>query len=327
MLLVGDIGGTKTDLAIFSTAGGLDIESQATFRSANYPSLEAIVQEFLAGKETPITRAVFGVAGPVVNGRSKVTNLPWHLVEETMQQTLNIPVVRLLNDLEAIAYAVPHLPVTELETINGDPASPPPAGHKGIIAPGTGLGEAILFYHDQNYHVIASEGGHAAFGPTDALQLELLRYLLGKFNHVSYERVCSGGLGIPNVYAYLKESRHAEESPTVTTALQATHDPTPVIIGAALNNECELCIATLRVFISILGTEASNLALKIMSGGGIYLGGGLPPRIVSKLKDGPFMAAFLNKGRFSELLSHIPVYVIMTKQPGLWGSAHYGLQL
>lgn len=327
MLLVGDIGGTKTDLAIFSTTGGLHIETQATFRSANYPSLEAIAQEFLAGKGVTITRAVFGVAGPVVNGRSKVTNLPWHLVEESMQQTLNIPIVRLLNDLEAIAYAVPHLPATELETINGDPASPPPAGHKGVIAPGTGLGEAILFYQNQNYHVIASEGGHAAFGPTDALQLELLRYLLGKFNHVSYERVCSGGLGIPNIYAYLKESRHAEESPTVTAALQATQDPTPVIIGAALNNECELCIATLWVFISILGAEASNLALKIMSSGGIYLSGGIPPRIVSRLKEGTFMGAFLNKGRFSELLSHIPVYVIMTKQPGLWGSVYYGLQL
>lgn len=326
MLLIGDIGGTKTDLAIFSTSGNLQIEAQATFKSAGYPSLEAIAQEFLAGKNVTITGAVFGVAGPVVNGQSKVTNLPWHIREDTLQSTLNIPVVKLLNDLEAIAYAVPHLPPHELEVINGDAASIP-AGHKGVIAPGTGLGEAILFYQDHTYHVVPSEGGHAAFGPTDALQIELLRYLLGKFNHVSYERVCSGGLGIPNIHAYLKESRHAEESPAVTAALQESNDPTPIIIGAALRNECELCATTLRVFISILGTEAGNLALKIMSSGGIYLGGGIPPRIVPKLKDGAFMAAFLNKGRFSELLSRIPVYVIMTKQPGLWGSAHYGLQL
>jgi glucokinase len=326
MLLIGDIGGTKTDLALFSTPGELHIKAQATFKSADYPSLEAIVQEFLADKNVNIIGAVFGVAGPVVNGQSKVTNLTWHIREDTLQATLNIPAVKLLNDLEAIAYAVPHLPSHELEVINGDPAHLP-AGHKGVIAPGTGLGEAILFYHDYNYHVIASEGGHAAFAPTDALQIELLRYLLGKFNHVSYERVCSGGLGIPNIYDYLKESRHAEEAPTVTAALQETTDPTPVIINAALRNECELCVATLRIFISILGTEAGNLALKIMSSGGIYLGGGIPPRIVPRLKDGTFMAAFLNKGRFSNLLSRIPVYVIMTKQPGLWGSAYYGLQL
>jgi glucokinase len=326
MLLVGDIGGTKTDLALFSTSGKLQIEAEATFRSADYPSLEAIVQEFLAARPVAISRAVFGVAGPVVNGQSKVTNLSWHIREEAMQATLNIPVVKLLNDLEAIAYAVPHLSSQELEVINGDPAAIP-AGHKGIIAPGTGLGEAILFYHDQNYHVIPSEGGHAAFGPTDALQIELLRYLLGKFNHVSYERVCSGGLGIPNIYAYLKESRHAVEAPAVAAALQETNDPTPVIIQAALREECELSMATLQVFISILGTEASNLALKVMAHGGIYLGGGIPPRIVPKLKDGSFMNAFLNKGRFSGLLSQVPVYVIMTRQPGLWGAAYYGLQL
>jgi glucokinase len=155
----------------------------------------------------------------------------------------------------------------------------------------------------------------------------LLRYLLDKFNHVSYERVCSGGLGVPNIYAYLKESRSAEEAPQVALALRQNSDPTPIIIGAAMANECELCRATLNTFVAILGAEAGNLALKVMATGGVYLAGGIPPKILSKLKDGTFMAAFVNKGRFADLLRHIPVYVVLNENPGLLGAAYYGLTL
>jgi len=325
MLLVGDIGGTKTDLAIFATNGELQPQAQATFKSAAYPSLEAIVQEFLAGNPASITKAVFGVAGPVVSGQSQITNLPWHISEETMRNRLNIPVVKLLNDLEAIAHAVPYLPEQDLEPLNGDRLDTTLGQHKAVIAPGTGLGEAVLFHHDDTFHVIASEGGHADFAPTSLFQMGLLQYLISKHNHVSYERVCSGGLGIPNIYNYLKEHRYAQENPQVAAALKSAADPTPVIIQAALQEECDMCLETLNVFVSILGSEAGNLALKVMATGGIYLGGGIPPRILTKLKDGMFMAAFVKKGRFSDTLARIPVYVILNKKSALLGAAHYAL--
>lgn len=327
MLLVGDIGGTKTNLAIFSVKNKPEFEIEATFKSTDYSSLEAVVQKFTTETGATFSKAVFGVAGPVVNGQSKVTNLPWLISEKTLSDTLNLSSVKLLNDLESIAYAVPHLADNDLAPLNAEQMKPDLGGHKAVIAPGTGLGEAILFHHNHNYHVLPSEGGHTDFAPTSLFQIELLRHLLGKFNHVSYERVCSGGLGIPNIYAYLKESRYSPESKQVTEALQRAKDPTPIIVRAAVAGECELCIATLNVFVSILGAEAGNLALKVMATGGIYLGGGIPPRILSKLKDGTFMAAFVHKGRFAELLAQIPVYVILNDKTALLGAAYYGLEL
>lgn len=329
MLLAGDIGGTKTHLAIFSISHEPKPEQEAIFKSADYPSLEAIAQKFLAETGTIITKAVFGVAGPVVNGQSKITNLPWVISEANVSQAIQLSgeSVKLLNDLESIAYAVPHLSPIDLTALNSGQMDPNLGGHKAIVAPGTGLGEAILFYHNHQYHVLPSEGGHADFAPNNSLQMGLLRYMLDRYNHVSYERVCSGGLGIPNIYAYLKETRSTEESPQVAADLQQGGDPTPVIIQAALGNESELCRATLNTFVSILGAEAGNLALKVMATGGIYLGGGIPPKILNKLKDGTFMAAFVNKGRFGELLSRIPVYVILNENPGLLGAAYYGLTL
>ncbi|MBE7472270.1 MAG: glucokinase [Anaerolineae bacterium] len=329
MLLAGDIGGTKTHLALYSLDATPIQQQEAIFKSADYPSLEAIVQEFLAQTAVTVKQAAFGVAGPVVNGESKITNLPWHITESNLCQTLQLSpgAVKLLNDLESIAYAVPHLSAADLSPLNSEQLDPTLGGHKAVIAPGTGLGEAILFHHHNRYHVMPSEGGHTDFGPVNAVQMGLLRFLLDRFNHVSYERVCSGGLGIPNIYAYFKETRPNEESPTVRAALAQSPDPTPVIIQAGLNNECELCRATLNTFVSILGAEAGNLALKVMATGGIYLGGGIPRKILAKLRDGTFMAAFVNKGRFAGLLSHIPVYIILHENPGLLGAAYYGLTL
>lgn len=329
MLLAGDIGGTKTHLAIFSSGTNPTNEKDAIFKSADYPSLEAIVQEFLTGAGMTVAKAVFGVAGPVVSGESKITNLPWRITEANLSQMLQLPPasVKLLNDLEAIAYAVPHLAANDLACLNGDNMDPNLGGHKAVIAPGTGLGEAILFHHNHQYHILPSEGGHADFAPRNNLQIGLLHYLLDKYNHVSYERVCSGGLGIPNIHDYLRHVRAAEESSQVAEALRQAADSTPIIIQAAINQECELCRATLSTFVSILGAEAGNLALKVMATGGIYLGGGIPPRILAKLRDGNFMAAFVNKGRFADLLARIPVYVILNQSPGLWGAAHYGFKL
>lgn len=323
MLLAGDIGGTKTNLALYDPATGLTPTAQQTFKSARYPSLKAVVADFLADVGLPVDRAVFGVAGPVVGGRASATNLPWLIDEAALREALGLEGVRLLNDLEATAYGIPHLSPGDLFPLNDAPAR---SGTKAVIAPGTGLGEAILFYQGGHYHVIPSEGGHADFGPTNLLEIRLLRYLIGKFGHVSYERVASGK-GLPNIYAFLKKNRYAEETPEMRKALRKATDPTPIIVQKAMAGECELSMATLNTFVSVLGAEAGNLALKVVATGGVYLGGGISPKILGKLKDGTFMAAFVNKGRFAELLAQIPVYVIMNERTALLGAACYGLDL
>ena len=321
MLLAGDVGGTKTNLALYAPEGGLVPETEATFKSAQYPSLEAVVSEFLVRAALPVEKAVFGVPGPVVDGHSTTTNLPWVIYEATLRAALGVQQAKLLNDLEATAYGVPNLPTSDLHVLND---ASPRSGTKIVVAPGTGLGEAILFFRDGHYHVIPSEGGHADFAPTNLLEIRLLRYLMGKFGHVSYERVCSGS-GMPNIYAFLKKQRYAEELPEMKKALKQAADPTPIIVQKAMAGECELSIATLNTFVSILGAEAGNLTLEVMAMGGVYLGGGIPPKILTKLKDGTFMASFVNKGRFAEMLAKVPVYVILNEKTALFGAACYGL--
>jgi glucokinase len=323
MLLAGDVGGTKTNLALYAPEGGLNPETEATFKSAEYPSLEAVVSEFLVRAALPVEKAVFGVPGPVVDGHSTTTNLPWVIYEAKLQAALGIQQAKLLNDLEATAYGVPNLPDSDLHTLND---ASPRSGTKIVVAPGTGLGEAILFFQNGHYHVIPSEGGHADFAPTNLLEIRLLRYLMGKFGHVSYERVCSGS-GIPNIYAFLKKQHFAEELPEMKKALKQAADPTPIIVQKAMAGECDLSIATLNTFVSILGAEAGNLTLEVMAMGGVYLGGGIPPKILTKLKDGTFMASFVNKGRFAEMLAKVPVYVILNEKTALFGAACYGLGL
>jgi len=321
MLLAGDVGGTKTNLALYSTGSGLAPQAEATFKSADYPSLEAVAKEFLADTGLPADRAVFGVPGPVIDGHSTTTNLPWIIREAALQEALGVQQAELLNDLEATAYGVPNLPASDLYIINDVPDQ---RGTKVVVAPGTGLGEAILCYRDGHYQVIPSEGGHADFAPTNLFEIRLLRHLKGKFGHVSYERVCSGS-GIPNIYGYLKKQRFAQELPEMKRALKQSADPTPIIVQKAMAGECELSIATLNAFVSILGAEAGNLTLKVMATGGVYLGGGIPPKILTKLKDGTFMASFVNKGRFAEMLARVPVYVILNEKTALFGAACYGL--
>lgn len=323
MLLAGDVGGTKTNLALYSTDGDLVPEVQKTFASASYPSLEAVAKEFLVETGATVERAVVGVAGPVVEGKCAATNLPWTMDEGVLKRELGLVEAKLLNDLEATAYGVPHLEAEDLFVLNDAPAR---SGTKAVIAPGTGLGEAILFFKDGRYHVLPSEGGHVDFGPNSLFEIELLRYLMGKFAHVSYERVCSG-LGLPFIYEYLRDNRYAPEVPGVAQALREAEDSTPVLVRAAMSGECELCIAALNTFVSVLGAEAGNLALKVMATGGIYVGGGIPPRILPKLRDGTFMAAFVNKGRFADTLSHVPVYVVLNPKTALLGAAWYGFDL
>lgn len=326
MLLAGDIGGTKTNLAIFSSQAGLRAPlAEATFPSGKYRCLEDIVQEFIKQVSMPVNQASFGVAGPVDDGQAAITNLPWIIEEQNIRQTLHLSSVHLINDLEAIAYAVPILEPADVHTINAGETSP--GGGIAIIAPGTGLGEAYLTWDGTRYRAYPSEGGHASFAPSNDDEMGLLQYLRGHFGHVSFERVCSGS-GLPNIYAYLRDSQYAVETPTIAAQLVAADDPTPVIVQAALDPDtpCSLCQATLNMFLSILGTEASNLALKILATGGIYLGGGIPPRILNTLENGRFLTAFRNKGRFSDLMSRIPVRVILNPKTALLGAARYGLE-
>jgi glucokinase len=321
MMLAADIGGTKTTLMIFSSEAELGAPRvEETLPSGHYPSLEALVGEFLGKVNVKVERASFAVAGPVIGRQAKITNLPWVMDEVHLAEALNLSAVYLLNDLLAIAHVVPSLGPADLYTLNkGELVHD---GAIAVVAPGTGLGEAYLTWDGTRYQAYASEGGHGDFAPGNPREAELLRYLWTRYEHVSYERVCSGK-GLPNIYAYLKEVGYAEEPAWLAEQLAAAGDPTPVIINTALNEDgpSELCTATLTTFISILGAEAGNMALKVLATGGVYLGGGIPPRILSALKRGGFMEAFKRKGRFSDLMSRIPVYVILNPRAALLGAA------
>jgi glucokinase len=326
-LLAGDIGGTKTDLAILSPEAGLRAPLvEATFPSGDYPGLEALAREFLTQVDFKVNRACFGVAGPVVNGRATITNLPWIMTETQLAKALNVDSVFLLNDLAAIANAIPALDSSDLYTLNEGKADQ--TGALAVVAPGTGLGEAYLTWDGTRYNAYASEGGHSDFAPANPCQMELLAYLQDRIGHVSYELVCSGK-GLPNIYNFLKDRSYAPEPAWLAAELAQAKDKTPVIAQAALNQNqpVELCVATLDIFVSILGAEAGNMALTVMASGGVYLGGGIPPRILSVLEQEQFMAAFRNKGRFSELLRSIPVHVILNPKAALLGAACYGLAL
>jgi glucokinase len=323
MLIAGDIGGTKTLLALYvPESGARKPIAQAEFHSADYHSLEDIVRAFIEQTNRPVEAACFDVAGPVINGRAHLTNLPWVLDEGMMEQTLGLKRVMLLNDLKAVAYAVPHLLPEDVHTINEGRADP--HGPMAVIAPGTGLGEAFSIWNGSTYVACSSEGGHADFAPTDETQAALRHYLSDRYGHVAYERVCSGS-GLPNIYDFLRDSKFAPEPAALAAILAQAADRTPIIVEAAMQDPAEaLCGATLDLFVSILGAEAGNLALKVLATGGVYLGGGIPPRILSRLDDGRLMRAFVSKGRFADLLAKVPVKVITT-QAALLGAALYGL--
>jgi glucokinase len=327
LLLAGDIGGTKTSLAVFSSEAGPRAPlTEITFTSADYSSLEELVRAFLTQVPWKVDGASFGVAGPVVSGRAKITNLPWAIDEAHLRKALKLPSVRLLNDLAAIAHAVPILEPGDLHTLN--PGRSEPRGTRAVIAPGTGLGEAFLAWEGSRYRAYASEGGHVDFAPTDALELELLRYLLERYEHVSYERVCSG-IGIPNIYSFLNQSGRAKEPAWLKEQLASAPDATPIIVDAALDEKrpCAICTETLNVFIRILGAAAGNLALSVLATGGIYLGGGIPPRILPLLRNERFLQAFTSKGRMSKLLARVPVQVILNPKSALLGAACHGLEV
>lgn len=325
VVLVGDIGGTKTVLALFPPDEDAPAPLvEAVFPSREYPSLGACVTAFLDGQDVTVRAACFGLAGPVDGDRARITNLPWRIEAATLSAVMGGARVRLLNDLAAIANAVPYLGPDDLYVLNeGERA---PGGSMAVIAPGTGLGEAFLTWDGTRYRAHASEGGHTDFGPTNAQEAGLLAYLQKKLGHVSYEQVCSG-LGIPNLYAYLKDSGFAEEPDWLAAELAAAVDKTPVISSAAQDTErpCPLAAEALRMFVSILGAEAGNMALKVYATGGVVLGGGIPPRILSMLEAPGFLKAFCDKGRFEDVLAKVPIHVIKNPKVALLG-AYYALR-
>jgi glucokinase len=323
MLLAGDIGGTKTVLALFTAEGGPHQPLHvARYASSDFSSLISIIQAYLDKTNARPSLTSFGVAGPINDGQVKVTNLPWVVDAERISQKTGDIAVFLINDLEAIAYSIPTLQSSDLASIKAGEREA--QGPIAVIAPGTGLGEAFLFWDGQRYRPIPSEGGHTDFAPATSLELELLAYLQPKMKHVSYERVCSG-LGIPNLYDFFRDSEKYPEPDWLRQKLAGLPDKTPIILQAAMEERGDICIATLDLFMSILGSEAGNLVLQVLATGGVYLGGGIPPRILSRLHGGSFLQAFTRKGRFSDLLLRVPVDVIINDQAALFGAANYGL--
>ncbi len=325
MLLAGDIGATKSNLAIYDREAGFRAPLfKSTLTSADFPSLESLIRSFLAGVGVTVERACLAVAGPVIDDRATITNLGWEITKDQLRTALGLSFLALINDLEAIGQGIALLCREELFTLHQ--GQPVPYGVRTLIAPGTGLGEAFLLWDGHRYCTHPSEGGHCDFAPTDDLQIGLLQYLQRDHDHVSAELVCSG-LGIPNIYAYLRDTGFASEPPALREQLAAAEDATPVIVqhGLDLQPQYPLCVATVRTFVSILGAEAGNQALKALATGGVFLGGGIPPRLLAALQEnGRFLKAFQSKGRLSGLMRRLPVYVILNPDVGLLGAAAEG---
>lgn len=354
MILAGDIGGTKTNLALFDwTTERVEPIREDSFHSADYTSLEEIIEEFLtlppsvpppADAETAdesdgdhdasgmrrakaeavrIDAACVGVAGPVIDNHSHTTNLPWVVDGNKIAKQFEIPQVRLLNDLEATAYGVLLLKPDEVVVLN---AGTPPKKKQALalIAAGTGLGEAILFWDGRQYHPMPSEGGHADFAPNSDSEIELLRHVRGSYVHVSYERVLSGP-GLHAIYEYLRDTKKNE--PTWLAEKIKVGDPAAAIAEAGLKGEAEIAKQALDLFASIYGAEAGNLALKALTLDGVYVAGGIAPKLLKKLQDGTFMRAFTNKGRYKRLMSTIPVKIVINPKTALLGAASVAAQL
>ena len=325
MLIAGDIGATTTRLALVSPQSGpREYIAEQEFHTADYKGLQPVVEAFLANNGGKADCACFDVAGPVIGGRAHLTNLPWEFDEEALCRGLKLKRVSLLNDLHAIAHAVPHLQPEEMVVINEGRAVP--KSPIAVMAPGTGLGEAFLIWSGKDYIACSSEGGHADFAPTNPTQVGLLAFLTARYRHAAYERVCAGS-GMADVYDYVRSLDPAAEVPAFAALLLAAADRTPPILDAALHDAANnpLAAQTLRIVIDVWGAEAANLALKVLSTAGVYLAGGLPPRLLPQLKDGAFMQAFSAKGRFAEMLRAIPVRVV-TVNAALLGAAIYGLE-
>ena len=320
MILAGDVGGTKVDLALYDFINGkLQYTRDKVYKAKDYPGLEVIVREFLGADQ--VTAACFGVPGPVRNGRLRLTNLPWTLDSRELSSGLGIEHVFLINDLEANGYGIAELTADQIFTLSeGDSGQ---AGNRALIAAGTGLGQSLLIWNGHIHVPYPSEGGHADYAPRNEDEIDLLRFLKEKYDgRVSFERVVAG-MGLTSIYQFLRDVRGMEEPVWLREKIAKASDPNSVITENALSAKSEICEKALDMFVSAYGAEAGNLALKVLSVGGLYVGGGIAPRIIEKLKDGTFLKAFTDKGRLSQLLINMPVRVILESRAALMGAAAY----
>lgn len=322
-ILAGDIGGTKALLALYESSGQeLVLVKEGKFISRDYESLESLIEEFIGKDKLKLEAACLGIPGPVLDGASKTTNLPWLVSEKSLASFLRINEVYLLNDLEATAHGIQLLGREQLLTLNHGEAEE--HGNIALIAAGTGLGQAAMLWDGARYRVMASEGGHGDFAPRDELEMALLRYLLTLKKRVSYERVLSGP-GLVNIYNFLKTSGYAEEN-WLSEVLTASEDQAKTISQTALEGKSELCVKALDVFAGVYGAQAGNLALTFKAMGGVYVCGGIAPKIAAKLADGTFVAAFKDKGRLSPLVAAAPVRIVMNPKTALLGAASFAAQ-
>jgi len=285
------------------------------FPSARYESMEDVIREFLSSGRENVFHAVLAVSGPVAKGQAKLTNLPWVLDEERLKQKLGFQSVTLINDVFAMAAMVPYLKPQDLHTLQT--GQPDPCGNRAVVAPGTGLGEAFIVPVHDHWYAFATEGGHTNYAPSSEEDWAFFASLHAEEGYVSSEKVCSG-YGIYRLYQYLRNRFPEEETPWLRDAIAAAADPVPVIVedGMGLSSPCPLCVRTLRLYVSLLGSEAGNMALKVMAAGGVYLGGGIPPRILPFLQEGGFLQSFCAKGPMSFLMEMMPVHIILdTKAP------------
>jgi glucokinase len=317
MILAGDIGGTNTRLALFEgTPDQLKPFEIEVFPSPQFSGPAEIVRTYLAKHNQTVRAAAFGLPGAVVDGRVQTTNLPWIVDSRHLAEELRLDRVDLINDLFANAHGIASLQESDFAVLN--PGTPSPTGNGALISAGTGLGEAGLLADAGGFRPFPSEGGHTDFAPVNELQIELLRYLLGRFEHVSYERVLSGP-GLHNIYKFLRDVKRAEEPSWLADQL-AHGDPSAALAKSALADTAAIAVQALDIFVSIYGAEAGNLALKVVATGGAFVGGGIAPKILPKLTDGTFLRAFCAKGRFRELLSHVPLRVITNDKTALFGA-------
>ncbi len=327
MIIAGDIGGTKTNVALFETDGvklGATV-GQKSFPSGNYDSLEAILEEFVAEHHPShaVTHACFGIAGPVSEGRVETPNLAWKVWDHNVANTLGVDRVELINDLEATAYGIEGLRPAQLFTLNAGDGEPRD-GHRALIAAGTGLGMASIFWDGAHYRPMASEGGHVDFAARNKVEEDLLNYLKGKIGgRVSYERVLSGP-GLFNIYSFLRDTNFANEPEWLALQIEGG-DSSAAVSRAALEGKSELAAKALDIFVGIYGAMAGNLALLLKPEGGVFIGGGIAPKILQKLKDGVFLDAYRDKGRMSRLAASVPVYVILEDKTAMYGAARCAL--
>jgi glucokinase len=321
-ILAGDIGGTKTTMAVFeqTTEGLLEVEA-STYPSGQYPSLEAIVKEFFGQSERRCDFAGFGIAGPVRDGRCKTTNLPWQIDALELAASCDLQQAWLANDLEANAWGISTLTASDFAVLNAGIASA--SGHAGVVSAGTGLGLAGLYWDGHRHLPFASEGGHADFAPANDLDVALFTYLQEHHGHVSWERVVSG-MGLVTLYNFMCHHLQRESSDERQQAMR-DGDKGAVISSAAQAGECDICVQTMALFVRQYGAIAGNHALNVMATGGIYIGGGIAPKILAALQQPAFMNAFQDKGRMRPLLQDIPVKVILNERTALRGAAEFAL--